>query len=94
MFGVVGDFVVPAIGLDPLHQLEFGASEIADHNRLLAACRRQGITHIFTARGELADVESQLRLVFEDRRSRIGDAHFFRAAPVEATAMFEILRTN
>jgi hypothetical protein len=91
MFGVVGYFTVPAIGLDPLHQLEFDRAAIADHRRLLAACRRQHVTHIFTARHDLDDVASQLRLVFEDPSSQRGDAHFFRAPPGEATAIFEIL---
>jgi hypothetical protein len=91
MFGVVGYFTVPAIGLDPLHQLEFNQADIADHDRLLAACRRRRVTHIFTARHDLADVESQLRLVFEDAHSRLGDARFFRSPPIDATAIFEIL---
>jgi hypothetical protein len=91
MFGVVGYFTVPAIGLDPLHQLEFERADVTDHRRLLAACRRQRVTHIFTARHDLADVESQLRLVFEDPESRRGDAHFFRSPPSDATAIFEIL---
>jgi hypothetical protein len=92
MFGTVGYFAVPAIGLDPLHQLEFDASELISHDRLLAACRRRGVTHVFTTRNDLADVESQLRLVYENPASRLGDVHFFRATPVEATAIFEIVR--
>jgi hypothetical protein len=91
MFGPVGYFSVPAIGFDPLHQLEIAVSEIARHDLLLAACRRQGITHVFTARDDLADVAPQLRLVYENPASRLGDAHFFRATPVDATAIFEIL---
>jgi hypothetical protein len=91
MYGPVGYFTVPAVGLDPLHQMEFDASAMRDHDRLLAACRRQRVTHIFTARHDLDDVAAQLRLVFEDPRSPLGDAHFFRPAPVEATAIFEVL---
>jgi hypothetical protein len=90
MFGAVGLFDVPAIGLDPLHQLEFDRAAIADHRRLLEECRARGVTHIFTARHELDDVESELRLVYQNAASRLGDAHFFRAAPEEATAIFEI----
>ena len=90
MFDAVDFFTVPTIGLSPMRQLEFSAADLATHERLLAACRRQGITHVFTARGDLADVESQLRLVYENPSSRLGDVHFFREAPVEATAIFEI----
>jgi hypothetical protein len=91
MFGAVAFFTVPAMGLDPLHQVEIAASEISPPERLIAACRRQGITHVLTARHDLAGVESQLRLVYENRASRLGGVHFFRAAPVEETAIFEIL---
>jgi hypothetical protein len=91
MFDTVEYFTVPAIGLSPMRQLEFSAADIATHDRLLAACRRRGVTHVFTARHDLADVDSQLRLVYDNPASRLGDVHFFRAPPVEATAIFEIL---
>ena len=90
MFGVVGLFEVPAIGPDALHQLEFDRAAITDHRRLLAECRARGVTHIFIARHDLDDVASELRLVYQNSRSRLGDAHFFREAPEEATAIFEI----
>ena len=42
------------------------------------------------AQGEFDDVGSQLRLVYENPASRLGDVHFFRPAPSEATVIFEI----
>ena len=89
-FDAVEFFTVPAIGLSPMRQLELSAADISTHERLLAACRRHKITHVFTARRDLADVESELRLVYENPASPLGDVHFFRASPVEATAIFEI----
>jgi hypothetical protein len=91
VFGVVGYLTIPAIGLDPLHQLEFDQAAIADHRRRLDECRARGVTHIFTVRHELDDVAEQLRVVYENPASRLGDTHFFRAAPVDATAIFEIV---
>jgi len=92
MFGGFGYLAMPAIGVAPLRQLEFHPSDLASHDRFLAACRRQGVTHLFDVAGEFADVAPQLRVVYENPASRLGDVHFFRAAPIEATAVYEILR--
>jgi len=46
---------------------------------------------VLTGRRDLTDIEPQLRLVYENPASRLGDVHFFRATPVEAMAIFEIL---
>ena len=91
MFGGFGYLAVPATGVDLLHQLEFHFSELSPHDRFLAACRRQGVTHLFAGAGDFDDVALQLRLVYENGAPRLGDQHFFRAAPTEATAIFEIL---
>ncbi len=91
VFGDVAYFTIPAIGVEPLHQFELAAADLTPHDRFLAACRRQGVTHLFAAQGEFDDVRSQLRLVYENPASRLGDVHFFRPAPSEATVIFEIL---
>jgi hypothetical protein len=90
MFGAVGYFTIPAIGVEPTYQFEFGEAELRSNDRFLAACRRQGVTHVFTPRDEFADVRSQLRLVYENPASRLGGFHFFREPPSEATAIFAI----
>lgn len=90
MYGAVGYVSVSAIGLDMLHQLEFDEAALADHRRLLAQCRRRGVTHILGLRDGLADVASELRVVYADPASPLGDAHFFRKAPVESIAIFAI----
>jgi len=90
VFGDVAYFTIPAIGVEPLHQFELAAADLTPHDRFLAACRRQRITHLFAAQGEFDDVGSQLRVVYENPASRLGDVHFFRPAPSEATVIFEI----
>jgi hypothetical protein len=91
LFGVVGYFSVPAIGVDPLHQLEFDRLALADNRRLLDECRARGVTHVFANPHEFDDVATQVRMVYLNPASRLGDAHFFRPAPVAATAIFEVL---
>jgi hypothetical protein len=63
-----------------------------DSDRLLNACRRQGITHLFGNTDSFPGAHERLRIVYENQRSRVGGAHFFREPPTEATAVFEIIR--
>ena len=43
----MGYLDVPWIGLDSSYQIEISDAELADPNRLIEACSRQGITHLF-----------------------------------------------
>lgn len=83
-------FEIPAIVLDPTHQFEIASSELGDPQRLIAACRRQGITHLFTSPDIDPAVASQLRLVYQNPASRLGGVRFFRDSPSEPTAIFAI----
>jgi hypothetical protein len=88
---VLGYLEVPSLVLDATRQLEIGTADLESADRLLAACRRQRITHVFGARGDFDAIRPSLRLVYENPASRLGGVRFFREPPTEATAVFEIV---
>ena len=82
---------VPALFLDANYELEISDAEQDDGPRLLAACRRQGITYLYGRPDSFAGMRTHLRLVYENPVSRIGGSTFFREPPTEATAIFRII---
>lgn len=82
---------VPSLFLDANYELEISDAEQDDGPRLLAACRRQGITYLYGRPDSFGGMRPHLRLVYENPASRIGGSTFFREPPTEATAVFEIL---
>ena len=90
-FKVLGYLRVPSLVLDPTRQLEISAAELAHPDLMLFAARRQGITHLFGTAGSFATLRAHLRVVHANPASRLGGVRFFRDAPSEPTAVFEIL---
>ena len=82
---------VPSLFLDANYELEISDAEDDDGARLLAACRRQGITYLYGGPDSFAGMRSHLQLVHENAASRIGGSTFFREPPTEATAIFKIV---
>jgi hypothetical protein len=83
---------VPWLILDSSYQIEIGPQELNDPQRLLDACRRQGVTHLFGRTTSFADIRTNLRPIYENPASRRGGVRFFREPPTEETAVFEIVR--
>jgi hypothetical protein len=81
---------VPSLVLDPTYQVEIGAAELNDASRLIQACRRQGITHLFGNVDSFPRLRGHLREIYRNPSSRLGGVRFFREPPTEATAVFEI----
>jgi hypothetical protein len=90
-FKVIGYLTIPSLVLDPTRQLEIGPADLATPDRLLAACRRQGITHLFGAPDDFDTLRAHLRLLHANPASRLGGVRFFREPPAEATSVFEII---
>src|SRR5437660_3816153 len=82
---------IPWLYLDPTYQLEIGADELERPESFLAACRRQGITHLFGRRDRFAALRPDVRTVYENPASRLGGVRFFRAPPTEPTVVVEIV---
>jgi len=82
---------VPWLILDSSYQIEIGPRELNDPQRLLDACRRQGVTHLFGRTTSFAAIRANLRPIYENPASRRGGVRFFREPPTEATAVFEIV---
>ena len=90
-FKVLSYLRVPSLVLDPTRQLEISAAELAHPDLMLFAARRQGITRLFGTAGSFAALRTHLRVVHANPASRLGGVRFFRDAPSEPTAVFEIL---
>jgi len=90
-FKVLAYLTVPSLYLDESHQLEITQAEIEGPGGLLAACRRQRITHLFVHAAEVPLLGAGVRLVHENPASRMGGVRFFREPPTEATAIVEIV---
>jgi hypothetical protein len=88
---VLAHLVIPSVLLDPVYQTEIGRGELADPVRLLAAFRRQGLTHLFGSAGSFGALRAHLRPVYRNRASRRGGVRFFREPPTEDTVVFEIV---
>jgi len=88
---VIGYLTIPTLVLDPTRQLEIGPDDLSDPDRLLASCRRAGITHLFGRRGDFDEFGARVRLVHDNPASRLGGVRFFREPPIEATAVYEIV---
>jgi hypothetical protein len=84
--GALFGLFVPAMVLIAIAALLGVLSE-----RFLAACRRQGITHLFAALDGNSSLSPHLRMVYQNSASRLGGARFFREPPSEATAIFAIV---
>jgi hypothetical protein len=82
---------VPSLILEPTYQTEISGAELRDATSLLAACRRQGITHLFGNIDSFPELASHLRMIYRNPSSRLGGVRFFREPPTEATAVFEIV---
>ncbi len=87
----IGYLEIPSLVLDPTRQLEIAASDLDPPARLLAALRRQRVTHLFGPPADFAGLLPHLRSVHENALSRLGGVRFFRAPPAEATAVFELI---
>jgi hypothetical protein len=85
---------VPSILLDSSYQIEISEAELADPQRLLNACRRQGITHLFGGADSFPELREHLRVIYQNPSSHLGGVHFFRESPTEPTAVFEIVYPN
>jgi hypothetical protein len=81
----------PWLILDSSYQIEIGPQELNDPQRLLDACRRQGVTHLFGRTTSFAAIRANLRPIYENPVSRRGGVRFFREPPIEETAVFEIV---
>nr|MBA3271957.1 hypothetical protein [Acidobacteriota bacterium] len=81
---------IPYLYLDASHQLEISDAEISSPERLLDACVRQRITHVFGTRADMLGMESRLIEVYVNPASRLGGRRFFREPPTEETVLFEI----
>jgi len=90
-FRPIGYLEVPAIVLEATHQFEISREELGDPTLLLAACRRQRITHLFVGANVDPTLMRHLRQVHTNPESRLGGVRFFREPPREATAIFEIV---
>jgi hypothetical protein len=89
---VIGYLTIPSLMLDPTRQLEIAQGDFATPARLLDACRRARITHLFGGRDDFVDLRPHLRAVYENPASRLGGVRFFREPPTQATAVYEIAR--
>lgn len=69
---------IPYLYLDDLYQDVIARDELRDPVRLLAACRREGVTHLFGQADTFAPIAHELRALHTNRAS--------------GTAVFEILR--
>jgi hypothetical protein len=87
----IGYLEIPSLILDPTRQLEIAASDFDPPDRLLAALRRQHITHLFGPPADFAGLLPYLRVVHENAASRLGGVRFFRQPPTEATAVFALI---
>jgi hypothetical protein len=87
----VGYLEIPYLPTAPTYQMEMSFDEIEDPSLLLAACRRQGITHIYARATAFPSIASRVRTVYDNPHSLLGGEHFFRASRTEHTALFEIL---
>jgi hypothetical protein len=85
---------VPWILLDSSYQIEISEAELEDPHRLLDACRRQGITHLFGSADSFPELREHLRVIYQNPASRLGGVHFFRESPTQSTAVFEIVYPN
>jgi len=83
---------VPWLDLDPVYQVEMTPEELAHGESAVAALRRQGVTHLYVARGSRPELEAALRLVHENPASRLGGVHLFREDPTVPTAIYEVPR--
>jgi hypothetical protein len=88
---VLGYLEVPSLVLDPTRQLEISSADFDTPATLLAALRRQHVTHLFGPPEDFADLRPHLRQVYENPASRLGGVRFFREPPAEATAVFELV---
>lgn len=82
---------VPTIPLDSSYEIEISEDELEDPKQMLDACRRQGITHLYSGADSFPDLRDQLRVIYQNPASLQGGTHFFRKSPTEATAVFEII---
>jgi hypothetical protein len=87
----IGYLDVPSLVLDPTRQLEIARSDFDTPARLLAALRRQHITHLFGQPDDFAGLRPHLRIVHENAASRLGGVRFFREPPTEATALIALI---
>ena len=87
----IGYFDIPVIYLERTHQFEISGAELDDPLRLLEACRRQRITHLFAPADVDPSLARLLRRVYANPASRLGGVRFIRDAPTESTAIFEII---
>jgi hypothetical protein len=87
----VGYLKIPYLPTAPTYQMEMSYDEIEDPALFLNACRRQGITHLFAESSAFDAIASRLRVVYDNPQSLLGGQHFFRATPIDHTALFEIL---
>jgi hypothetical protein len=85
---VLAYLAVPSVFLAPTYQIEFSEDELNDPERLLQACRRQGITHLYGGIGSFPGLQAHLRAVYRNPSSRLGGVRFFREPPTEDTAVF------
>jgi len=88
---VIGYLRVPSLVLDPTRQLEIAVPDFDTPASLLAALRRQHVTHVFGRPVEFREMLPHLRLVRANPQSRLGGVRFFRAPPTEATAIYEVI---
>jgi hypothetical protein len=88
---VIGYLEVPSLVLDPTRQLAISPSDFDTQASLVAALRREHVTHVFGAPEDFAGIRPHLRVVYENRASRLGGVRFFREPPTQATAVFELI---
>src|SRR3989442_1170612 len=89
-FKTCGYLEIPWMTLLPNYQAEIRPEETGDPQRLYAALKRQGFTHLFGRPDDFAGLDDAQILVHSNPASRLGSTRFFREPSTEATAIFAI----
>ena len=89
-FKTCGYLEIPWMTLLPNYQAEIRPEETGDPQRLYAALKRQGFTHLFGRPDDFAGLDDAQILVHANPASRLGSTRFFREPSTEPTAIFAI----
>jgi len=89
-FKTCGYLEIPWMTLLPNYQAEIRPEETGDPQRLYAALKRQGFTHLFGRPDDFAGLDDAQILVYSNPASRLGSTRFFREPSTEPTAIFVI----
>jgi hypothetical protein len=89
----VGYLRIPYVPLAPTYQMVMTFDEVNDPAKLLAACRRLGITHVFAGPNAFPGVPaSEYRIVRGNSAALRGGEHFFQPPRTEPMTLYEVNR--